>query len=498
MPTAIYLKASINTKDGANFETGKFRSKTYTIVPVVALVEGVVNGAKSNGPDLITNEQLSKAPKGWNGRPVTIGHPKVKSEYVLANHPKVLEAFQIGMLFNTSVEEGKLLSEAWIDEEMVEAVGGQATEMYEALKAGETIEVSTGFLADEVKKKGKFKGRTYENVLANYVPDHLAFLPLGTVGACSIEDGCGAARVNELQVMEYVTAAAGCGCGSTAEGGCKCVDPHVHETADEDEHEHEPKGVLEALRNVLAANAAPDDMISGDVQKLVQQSLSEANTTREAYVLGVTKDKVIYSSYSDSPYYAYYTFQRSYSIDSEGKVVLGDDAERVNLLTKIVPVKGDAKTKTMSVNEDPDMSDAKKEGAEGSSTQTDPATTDTKLATQEQKPVKFSTMEEFYNAVPEEMRESLKQGQRLLAERKSTLIEGLKATNRCAFNEEQLKSFDVGMLENLAQLANVPRYDGIATPKVQEKEDKVSDFFMEAPSTDDFWGDNGKPAGLRN
>ena len=67
-----------------------------------------------------------------------------------------------------------------------------------------------------------------------------------------------------------------------------------------------------------------------------------------------------------------------------------------------------------------------------------------------------------------EMQEVIKSGLKLHAQKKATLVETLKASGRCKFSDEQLGKMDLDMLENLAALADVPSYEGIASPRQQQ------------------------------
>ena len=64
------------------------------VVPVVALVPGVVNGM------LITEDELSRNVDAWNGRPVTLRHPRIGQQYVTANDPAIAERQQLGTFYN--------------------------------------------------------------------------------------------------------------------------------------------------------------------------------------------------------------------------------------------------------------------------------------------------------------------------------------------------------------------------------------------------------------
>ena len=167
-----------------------FEGRDHLVVPTVMVVEGVLNGA------LVSAEELAASAESWNGRPVPILHPQERGEYVTANDPKIIERGVVGQLFSAKVEGSKLKGELWIDIAKAEKLGHGKT--IKDLEAGTMVEVSTGYFCDETPEEGEFKGIKYSTIHRNLRPDHLALLP-GEIGACSVEDGCGAPRINNLK-----------------------------------------------------------------------------------------------------------------------------------------------------------------------------------------------------------------------------------------------------------------------------------------------------------
>lgn len=165
-----------------------FKGVDHLVVPLVMLRETVVNGG------LVLLSELK--PQGWNGVPVTIGHPEVNGKPVSANTPKVLEQWQVGHIFNAWTDADKLKAEAWLDIEKTEAFrpGLVAT-----LEGGAEMDVSTGYYSTDVPELGEHKGKPYFEVHKDLKPDHLALLP-DEEGACNWEDGCGV-RVNKEKNM---------------------------------------------------------------------------------------------------------------------------------------------------------------------------------------------------------------------------------------------------------------------------------------------------------
>lgn len=168
-----------------------FQNREHIVVPLVGLVQGVLHAVNAPDPELVLAEEFSKAPDGWNGRPVMLNHPFRNGEYVSANMPTVLEAECFGTLFNTHVDGQRLLTEAWLDPERAEAVGPHAVRVIERARAGDPIEISVGTFMELDLTGGVYDGKRYSAVWRRIVPDHMAMLQEGHTGACSNEMGCG-------------------------------------------------------------------------------------------------------------------------------------------------------------------------------------------------------------------------------------------------------------------------------------------------------------------
>lgn len=199
MTTSRYVRLAA-TADVASLRTATYNDRPHLVVPIVALVgDAVVRPVNSTTPEFVPAEELAVAPQGWNGRPVVPDHPSDDSGIpVTANEPTTLEHVRFGELFHTKYEDRKLKTEAYIDINRALALGGDPAIVVSRLRAGEMIEVSVGAFVTAIDRHGVApNGDEYDVVWSNIVPDHLAILPDGTTGACSIEDGCGAPRVNK-------------------------------------------------------------------------------------------------------------------------------------------------------------------------------------------------------------------------------------------------------------------------------------------------------------
>lgn len=191
------------------------------MVPVVMIVEGVLNGA------LVPASEFSRYVEAWNGQPVPVLHPEREGSPVSANSPDIIERNTIGRLFNCYAENGKLKGEAWINVNKAQRLGHN--ELLTALEAGEVVEVSTGYFADGEPKAGEYNGEQYQEIHRNIRPDHLALLP-GEIGACSVADGCGT-RVNQSKgfVMQTKEALSTIAQALGLRSNCECNDDETKE-----------------------------------------------------------------------------------------------------------------------------------------------------------------------------------------------------------------------------------------------------------------------------
>ncbi len=146
MPNAIFTEQFVVSAkaDLEAIRTEQFEGRDHLVIPVVALVEGVLHPSNTPTPELALSEEFGKYPSGWDGRPVVLGHPTLNGVPISANRPDVIEKEAFGRLFNTVLEGPMLKTEAWIDLERVNELNGVVKETIEALQAGTTIEVSTG------------------------------------------------------------------------------------------------------------------------------------------------------------------------------------------------------------------------------------------------------------------------------------------------------------------------------------------------------------------
>ena len=182
-----------------SIQVKKYNGRDHIVVPVTMLTEGVHAG--SSGPIYYPAEEIAKFPAAWNDRAVPLYHPTANNGFpISAGSPEVLEAYSIGRVFNArAIDNGKkLVAELWLD---VQTLSEKDPALLARINALEPIEVSTGLFLEEETSPGVWNGESYDSIAHNFRPDHLAVLPSGPPGACSINDGCGI-RANAVVVED--------------------------------------------------------------------------------------------------------------------------------------------------------------------------------------------------------------------------------------------------------------------------------------------------------
>lgn len=193
--------------DGTQLTTATYNGIEHIIVPVIALTAPIVVWPM-NAPsaEFVPLSVLSQAPGGWNGRPIIPDHPKDGDGS--ANNPILLESAQFGYMFNARIVRGALQVDAWLDPIRAAILGGDALSVVERCQAGEMVEVSVGAFIGLQPKSGTYNGKSYESIWVDIVPDHLAMLPKGVGGACSIAvGGCGGPRLASKSTNRKIEAA---------------------------------------------------------------------------------------------------------------------------------------------------------------------------------------------------------------------------------------------------------------------------------------------------
>jgi len=410
------MLASINTS-AAIARQGTLEGRDVWIVPMVMLVEGVHNG--SEGPYYYPEEEIAKIPACWNGRPVVVYHPKEPS----ANTPEYWDRSKIGVVMNTTWEDGKLKAEAWIYKDTVEQIDKR---VHEAIVNGDPLELSTGLFADTQMEPGEWNGEEYVGIVRNFRPDHLAVLPDMT-GACSMNDGAGFMRnhafiLNQMSFDEKEEAIRDAVLEQRGDDKCVWIlagfeDHVIYEVSTPGEPE-------ELYRQDYTMEEGEDNQVTlvGLPVKVERQvefvpvanNEGDAEMEREKQVAELIKN----GAYEES--------QRQFLMDLE------DDN-----FTAVY----NASTKKP---EDPPAGDPPK----------DPKTVDNDDDADDTKKPTFGDL--LQNADPAD-REAIEYGKRRLAADRAELVGTILENTRNPFSKEELEGKSIGELEKLATLSNANR-----------------------------------------
>ena len=483
----LILRVASKATDAIRAE--RHQDKDFTVIPLVALVEGVIQAANSPQPELVRADELE--PAVWNGRPVTFDHPDINGVLVSASvSPEMLEEVQVGTIFNTEIVDGtKLRLEAWVENDKVEARGEEAVATFNKILEGETAEVSTGYFADSIPQKGKFNGESFEAVQSNIKPDHIAILTGTQVGACSIEDGCGAPRLNK--------------------GG-------------EDEKQ---KGELTIFPGSLIQNTKHGkDFEISDMD--IRRAISSALETKGEFFWGISA--VFGKSFVFETDFGVLE-QRDFSINEEGVVTIAEEGISVRPQTEFVPVvanegddtlpsiKSSVENKEMEVKEkidgliahegtaykeedrnflegiDPERLDllhplpVQNQGEDGEENEGKEGEGDGEGGDEdegkegEQAPI---SAEAYLETAPPELQELLGEGLRMQKAHRKDLISAIRTNKSSGFSEEELGGFKTEILEKLmaavapadyslrgapvSNVSNASREDENAIPRAPE------------------------------
>jgi transcriptional regulator with XRE-family HTH domain len=187
---------------GKSIRSDTLMGRDFLVVPAV-LVQGQVLhnnlGATFLPPDEITEDWAGE----WNGIPVVIHeHPTYRGVSVSARTPEIINARGVGFVYRAHTARNgtaQLKAEVWLDLERAEQVS-ELNIVVQRLRAGESVELSTGFMSAIEEVGGTYDGESYERILHPRGADHLAIF-IDKQGACSLKDGCGLG-VQQLQKKE--------------------------------------------------------------------------------------------------------------------------------------------------------------------------------------------------------------------------------------------------------------------------------------------------------
>lgn len=303
---SVYMELQANTAGAVRQTT--FEGRDHVVVPVVLLVEGVHRG--SGGPLYYSPQEIQNSAMFWNGMPLPVYHPEQNGQAVSCNSPEVTEARSIGRVWNVRYESSpkpRLVGEAWIDVVKAQAI---SPETLQKINAGEPIEVSTGLFSREEAVPGVWNTETYQAVVKDIRPDHLAILP-GSVGACSLADGCGI-RYNQ------------------GEG---------------EQMEEQERGffstMLSKANSLLQRIMGNELSLDGKMSAIRRAIYAMDGPTQDNSVEAVFDTYVIYTTNPGPQSPAGISskmYKRGYSVDGQGNVTLANDVQEVNKVISYNPV----------------------------------------------------------------------------------------------------------------------------------------------------------------
>lgn len=442
-----------------------FDNKEHLVVPLIALVEGVLQASNTPNPELALASEFGAIPASWDGRPVTLGHPKKDGKFVSANSPDVLENVKVGMLFNTHLDGDKLKTEAWLDMQKM------PFDERARLTSGKEIEVSTGFFAEVEPKQGEFKGKVFMGIQRDIKPDHLAILAEGDIGACSFADGCGAPRLNkdddndaESNLPEGVRLSKNGGGGCSNGGQCSCggqpqansLSTARHTKGEKNSmNDDAPNTKVNAFQKALTALKSAFETFTSVTQ--------EEPMDKEALVAGIVD--------ADGSKYSQEDKERLLGLPEDILMDLsrfftkhGSDEDEVKKKKIAAKAAEAAEAKANEVAEAKAAEEAKakangENGDDNGDNDGAPMSVDQYIESQ-------------LKDAPQEVRDMINAGVDKIREEKAFRIKGLQETKRCAFSDEELEAMDTQALENLVKLANVPDYSGAGGPHAHIQEDE--------------------------
>lgn len=467
MPTLLERFISFQTRPDS-VRTEELRGASYTVIPAIGLVEGVLQGAASAGPELALADEFGDVPAAWDGRPVTMGHPVRDEAFVSANRPDVFETETVGFVFNTQLtgeKAQKLKMELWIETARMPKV-----EM-DRLLSGKEIEVSTGFFADSLPFPGTFGDKDFESILVNIKPDHLAILAEGTLGACSFEDGCGAPRVNmtkderkaaALKVkLEKVAKAQAdhdekkkgkkkkpkakaapkknsseCSCNAQA-GACACQEVKDNEGA-------QSIAKLKFQSKGKGTRAEAINQVVSGLQALLKENIMDKDTLISEIIAAEVNafaagDKDTLSKLSVEAL-------KGILANEEEEATAGDEAA-----VKAAAEATEAAAAAAAEEAAGESADEVKSGEEEEEVNTDPP-----------------SIEDYIAGAPAEIGQVLTAGLNQLKAKQTRIISGIKANKANSFSDADLLAMSIEDLEKLAKFAKIQDYSGKGGPKANE------------------------------
>ena len=495
----LFSNVTLNLKtDKAKTRYETLEGKQYLVVPCVMMTEGVHEGTQ--GPLYYPANELSKIPAIWNTKPVVVYHPQMNGISLSACDPVILEKQRIGILMNTKWVDGKLKTECWIDEEKTKLVDER---VLDAIQSGQMMEVSTGLFTENEDTEGEWNGEVYKSIARNYKPDHLAILP-DLKGACSIEDGAGLLRNENIsrefsEIMVALARGEGqgqggpkqgdggtdtcicpkCGASASHERGIPCTSQTCPKCGSKMIGEGSVKNAIRAFQSSLQ-----NEISHEDVRSKLQNKIEE-----DAWIVDIWDTFFIYDI--GGKYY----YQKYEGEDDDIKLIgmrkeatkviqyqlidgelIGNflqsqedcDMDKKKVIDELIaneksPWTEEQRKMLMEMSEDQLGWMTSNEADENPKKIEEPAKKE-KVETKTENPKKVeepavneeATVEEYIANAPEGMRDVLLSGIKAHQDQKTALIQKITANERNPFSEEQLKAKGLDELKALAILAEVP------------------------------------------
>jgi hypothetical protein len=474
---------------GYKIRTETYQGQEHLVVPVVALVEGVVHAMNALDAEFVPSEEFLRAPAGWNGRPVFLGHPMRDGRPVLGNTPEVLEAEQIGIVFNSKGKDSKLTMEAWVNVERAEKL---APKLLQRIKDGDPVEISVGVQVSTDDSEGTYLGKTYKGKWTGLMPDHLALLPETDEGACSVSMGCGVRAASKPKGVAVKTESGFVARVLAAMPGLRSL-MNTEDMTDND------------LRNRLATAVR----LKYPNCSYVDSWYPVQNPTNVVFNCSHYAPPTPGPSYEAYPVYTFKLYDMAFTLDSNGAVTLNGEPTEVEAVTRYEPVSAagvveprvaaagkpcscqhpqptieekamqKAERVTALIGKSKVFTEADRAMLEASSddqmarfeahsaapetpaapatpapaAQAAPAAAPAAPAAPAAADVKEPTLEDLLAKAPADVRDSFAEIRTAAATKKASTIKALKDTGRCQMTDEQLNAKSQADLDQLVALA---------------------------------------------
>ncbi len=314
--------------------TSQLRGQEHIVAPCSMIVEGVLHSSNADHPALALASEFGAIPQGWDGRPVVYNHPVEDGNAVSANRPAGWESEVVGQIFNTRLDDKTLNAELWLDSSRTPQI------VIDGLKEGKEFEVSTGLFALSDETAGIYGGKSYTTIWRNIVPDHLAILEPGLIGACSIADGAGL-RANGAKEPTFEVYTMSSAQISASQGNKKNDELAASAAGIDGTHTRGlmswmPKGIQMAI-NKLVDKLKSNELSDRDTRTAVNAALANLEGFHYACVEALFSSYAIFSA-MDSEDYEWHMYKIDYSVADGGVITLGSTPVEVRPETAYVPV----------------------------------------------------------------------------------------------------------------------------------------------------------------